>query len=202
MRFSLETLRTRLLAEPPALPLKPSRSDYDLNPGIRTDARSTLVPSAVLIPVIARPEPTVLFTQRSQNLPRHPGQVSFPGGCADEADTSLVHTAIRELEEETGIAGDFVTPLGFLEPYETVTGFAVLPVVGWLREGFSVNANAHEVDDVFEVPLAFLVDPANCREEHLEWKGASRRFYAFTYETHYIWGATAAILVEFAERLA
>jgi len=202
MSSLLERLQSRLLTEPPDLPLKPTRSDYDLNPGARPDAHATLIPSAVLIPVVARAEPTVLFTQRSQNLPRHPGQVSFPGGCADETDTSLVHTALRELEEETGIAAGFVTVLGFLEPYETVTGFAVLPVAGLLREGFTVAADEREVEQVFEVPLAFLTDPANRREERREWKGAARRFYAFHYESHYIWGATAAILVQFAERLA
>ncbi len=202
MTALLEQLRTRLLAEPPDLPLKPTRSDYDLNPSARPQARPTLIPSAVLIPVVARAEPTVLFTERSKNLPRHPGQVSFPGGCADDTDISLVHTALRELDEETGIAADFVTVAGFLEPYETVTGFAVLPVVGLLREGFTVAPDAREVEQVFEVPLAFLIDPANRQEERREWNGVARRFYVFRHESHYIWGATAAILKQFAERLA
>lgn len=202
MSTLLETLRVRLLAEPPDLPLKPTRSDFDLNPTARPNARSTLIPSAVLIPVVARAKPTVLFTQRSKDLPRHPGQVSFPGGCADDTDISLVHTALRELAEETGIAEDFVTVAGFLEPYETVTGFAVLPVVGVLREGFTLAPDAREVEEVFEVPLAFLIDPANRREESREWNGTARRFYAFHHESHYIWGATAAILKQFAERLA
>jgi 8-oxo-dGTP pyrophosphatase MutT (NUDIX family) len=199
--LSLEVLSARLLPDPPALPLKPTRGDYDLNPHTRPLERRTLIPAAVLIPVVAHSEPTILFTKRSQSLPRHAGQVSFPGGCADETDTSLVHTAIRELEEETGIAADFVTPAGFLQPYETVTGFAVLPVVGLLREGFSVSVCEREVESVFEVPLAFLLDPVNRQEHRLEWKGDMRRVYAFQYESHYIWGATAAILVELTERL-
>jgi 8-oxo-dGTP pyrophosphatase MutT (NUDIX family) len=199
--LSLEALAARLLPRPPPLPLKPTRSDYDLNPSIRPERRGNLVSAAVLIPVVARSEPTVLFTRRSQSLPRHAGQVSFPGGCADDSDASLTATALRELDEETGITADYVSVAGFLAPYETVTGFAVLPVVGLLREGFSVAVDASEVDGVFEVPLAFLLDPANCQEHRLEFKGDLRRVYAFQYESHYIWGATAAILVEFAERL-
>jgi len=199
--LSQEALHARLLATPPALPLIPSRSDYDLNPSARPNGPRTLVPAAVMIPVVARNEPTVLFTMRSETLPRHPGQVSFPGGCAQEADDSLVHTALREMQEETGIDPSFVTVAGFLSPYETVTGYAVLPVVGLVREGFAVSVNAREVDGVFEVPLAFLIDPASRREQQREWKGSQRRFYAFQYGTHYIWGATAAILVELAERL-
>ena len=91
---------------------------------------------------------------------------------------------------------------GFLPPYETVTAYSVLPVVGVVREGFKLAPNAREVDGVFEVPLAFLIDPANRQEQQREWNGSKRRFYLFEYETHYIWGATAAILVDLAERLA
>ena len=200
--LSPEVLSARLLPVMPELPLAPTRSDYDLNPATRPETQRVLVPAAVLIPVVARPEPTVLFTKRSELLPRHAGQVCFPGGGVHQTDDSLVRTALREMEEETGIGPEFVSVAGFLTPYETVTGYAVLPVVGLLREGFRVTANAREVDGVFEVPLAFLIDPANRQEQRLAWKGGLRRVYAFQYETHYIWGATAAILVEFAERLA
>ena len=161
-----------------------------------------LTPAAVLIPVVARTEPMVLFTTRSETLPRHAGQVSFPGGCAHEGDDSLMATALREMQEETGIDPNFVSVAGFLTPYETVTAYAVLPVVGLVREGFTISVNAREVDGVFEVPLGFLIDPANRQEEKREWKGIERRFYVFRYGTHYIWGATAAILVELADRLA
>ena len=200
--LSPEVLSARLLPVMPELPLAPTRSDYDLNPATRPETQRVLVPAAVLIPVVARPEPTVLFTKRSELLPRHAGQVCFPGGGVHQTDASLVRTALREMEEETGIGPEFVSVAGFLTPYETVTGYAVLPVVGLLREGFRVTANAREVDGVFEVPLAFLIDSANRREQRLAWKGGLRRVYAFQYETHYIWGATAAILVELAERLA
>ena len=200
--LSPEILSARLLPEPPELPLVPTRSDYDLNPSTRPEGRRVLTPAAVLVPVVAREEPTVLFTKRSEMLPRHAGQVCFPGGGAHGSDESLVRTALREMEEETGIGPEFVSIAGFLTPYETVTAYAVLPVVGLLREGFRVAANAREVDGVFEVPLAFLIDPANLLEQRLAWKGGLRSVYAFQYETHYIWGATAAILVELAERLA
>ncbi len=110
--------------------------------------------------------------------------------------------ALRELTEETGIAAEFVSVEGFLDVYETVTGYAVLPVVGLLSEGFALAPDAIEVAQVFEVPLAFFLDPANRREHVLEWKGGMRRVYAFEAETHYIWGATASMLVNLAQRLS
>jgi len=195
-------LRARLLPQPPALPLTPTRSDYDLNPTARALAPRRLAPASVLLPIVARAEPTMLFTQRSEHMRRHPGQVSFPGGRAQDSDASLIDTALRELMEETGIAADFVSVEGFLEVYETVTGYAVLPVVGLLSEGFALAPDADEVAQVFEVPLAFFLDPANCQEHVLEWKGGMRRVYAFEAETHYIWGATASMLVNLAQRLS
>lgn len=194
-------LGARLLSEPPVLPLRPSRSDYDLNPSARGLDPRELKPACVLIPIIERVEPSVLFTKRAEELPRHPGQVSFPGGQVQEGDGSLAATALRELKEETGIAADFVSVQGFLEVYETVTGYAVVPVVGLLGEGFALKPDAREVAEVFEAPLAFFLDPANRQEHVFDWKGGLRRVYAFEVETHYIWGATAAILVNLAERL-
>lgn len=198
--IKLETLQARLLSASPRLPT-PERSDYDLNPDARPVGAPRLVPAAVLIPIVARPTPTVLFTRRSAALKRHAGQVSFPGGTADAGDASLTATALRELKEETGIDPAFVAVAGFLEPYETGTGFAIVPVVGLVREGFALILDAREVDAVFEVPLDFLLDPANCREEEMEWQGRPRRFYAFHFESHYIWGATAAMLKVLSGRL-
>jgi 8-oxo-dGTP pyrophosphatase MutT (NUDIX family) len=197
----LETLKSRLLAEPPVLPLSPRRGDYDLNPGMRPDATRTLLPAAVLLPIVRRPDPTVLFTRRTPNLARHAGQVSFPGGRVNEDDLSLVQTALRETTEETGITAGFVSVAGFLDPYETGTGFAILPVVGLLSQGFPLIPNPEEVAEVFEVPLDFLLDPANQQRHAADWQGRRREYYAFTYNDHYIWGATAAILVEFARRM-
>jgi len=202
MTDGAEPLRARLLAEPPAMSLAPSRSDFDLNPEMRPSAPRTLAPAAVLIPIIRGSEPTILFTRRTEHLSRHAGQVSFPGGRVHEDDRSLVDTALRETHEEIGITADFVSVAGFLEPYETGTGYAILPVVGLLREGYALVPEVNEVAEIFEVPLAFLLDPANRERRSGEWQGRRREFYAFTYDGHYIWGATAAILVNFGERLA
>lgn len=202
MNVTLESLRSRLLAEPPPLPLMPTRGDYDLNPGNRPAKRPDLFPAAVLLPIVERKERTVLFTERSAHLPKHAGQVSFPGGRVEPNDTSLVQTALRETHEETGIEPGFITVAGFLDAYETGTGYAVLPVVGLLSEGFALVPNTSEVAKIFEVPLSFLLDPANRQKNQMEWQGRMRSFYAFRYNGHYIWGATAAMLVNFGERLA
>lgn len=198
----LNDLSPRLLAAEAPLPLSPARSDFDLNPALRPSAPRVLTPSAVVIPIVARPEPSVLFTKRAAHLPRHPGQVSFPGGMADPSDVSLTATALRELEEETGITANFVTVAGYLEPYETVTGFAVQPVVGILAEGFVPVSDPREVERVFEVPLSLLLDPASLREEALDFRGATRKVYGFHAQGEYIWGATASMLVALRERLS
>lgn len=201
MKVSLEQLKARLLADAPSLPLAPKRSDYDFDPENRPEETPKLIPAAVLIPVIQRDEPTVLFTERSAKLARHAGQVSFPGGRSDATDESLLYTALRETHEETGIGPEFIRIAGFLDAYETGTGFAILPVVGLLREGFILAPDTNEVAEVFEVPLAFLLDPANRQKNQTEWKGRMRHYYAFRYHGHTIWGATAAMLVDFAERM-
>lgn len=196
-----EGLRTRLRQTPPDLPLKPLRSDYDLNPHYEHVAQE-LVPAAVLLPIIRRREPTLLFTRRTAHLARHAGQVSFPGGRWHPHDSSLTGTALRETEEETGIEMQRVAVVGFLDAYETVTGFAILPVVALIDEGFSLRPNVEEVAEIFEVPLSFLLDPANCRKATREWRGQTREFYTFAWRDHTIWGATAAILVNLRERLS
>lgn len=198
--WPLDLLRARLLPEP-VLPVSPVRSDFDLNPGLRPAGGAPLTPAAVLIPVIARSTPTVLFTERSAGLKHHAGQVSFPGGKADPTDGSFTDTALRELKEEVGIDATSVTVAGFLEPYETVTRFAVQPVVGLVAEGFRLVPDAREVSSVFEVPLAFLLDPANCAVESRLVGSQKRFFYAFHTQGHTIWGATAAMLQMLAERL-
>jgi 8-oxo-dGTP pyrophosphatase MutT (NUDIX family) len=194
-------LRARLVSQPPSLPLKPTRGDYDLNPSARALAPRDLVPAAVLLPIVAHAEPSVLFTKRSEHLRRHAGQVSFPGGRVHASDISLVETALRETQEETGIEPGFVTVAGFLDAFETGTGYAILPVVGLLSEGFALMPDASEVAEIFEVPLSFLLDPANRQTASREWQGQTRSFYVFNYDGHNIWGATAAMLVNFVERL-
>ena len=198
---ALESLRPHLFREPPHLPLMPTRGDFDLNPDQKPRDAKLLSPAAVLVPIVKRPEPTILFTQRTEHLSRHAGQVSFPGGRAEVDDASLVATALRETHEETGIEATFVTIAGFLEAFETGTGYAILPVVGLLAENFSLAPDANEVADIFEVPLAFLIDPKNRQRQSREFQGRMRSFYSFTYKERYIWGATAAMLVNFGDRL-
>jgi len=201
VKITLEGLRPKLLAEAPDLPLRPKRGDYDLDPANRPEVPVSLIPAAVLLPIVLRNEPCVLFTERSAKLAHHAGQVSFPGGRSNPDDESLIFTALRETQEETGIAPEFISVAGFLDAYETGTGFAILPAVGLLREGFVLAPDTNEVAEVFEVPLAFLLDPANRQKNQTEWKGRMRHYYAFRYHGHYIWGATAAMLVNFAERM-
>ncbi len=198
----IELLRSRLLHEPPLLPLEPKRSDYDLNPQNRPKTKPNLTPAAVLLPLILRDEPMVLLTQRTDTLSRHPGQVAFPGGRAEPTDISLVETALRETHEETGIEPAFVTVAGFLDAYETGTGYAILPVVGVLSDGFALAPQITEVAHIFEVPLSFLLDPVNRRKESREFQGTQRSYYSYTFDGHYIWGATAAMLIDFGKRIS
>ena len=161
-----------------------------------------LQPAAVLLPIIKSPEPTVLFTRRTPHLARHAGQVSFPGGRSQNGDVSLVATALRETMEEVGIAEKFISLAGFLDAYETGTGYAILPVVGVLAQGFALSPDAGEVAEIFEAPLSFLIDPANRERHSTEWQGRLRTYYAFNWKGHTIWGATAAILVDFVDRIS
>ncbi|MGH6878124.1 MAG: CoA pyrophosphatase [Rhizomicrobium sp.] len=200
-KAGVESLRPRLLGEPPVLPLVPRRSDYDLNPHLQPAMPRELAPAAVLVPIVRRGDPTVLFTRRTEHLARHAGQVSFPGGRMHANDRSLVATALRETQEETGIDEKFITVAGFLDAYETGTGFAILPVIGLVDPGFSLEPNPHEVAEIFEVPLAHLLDRANCGRDSRPWRGQTRAFHAFNYGRHTIWGATAAILVNLRDRL-
>jgi 8-oxo-dGTP pyrophosphatase MutT (NUDIX family) len=193
----LEALRGRLLQEPPDAR---EHDDYDLAPELRP-ASFGGVKAAVLLPIVAREEPTLLFTLRTESLARHSGQISFPGGRSEAGDLSPVETALRETMEETGIPARFITVAGYLDRYLTGTGFDIQPVVGLLAEGFALAPDPREVASVFEAPLAFLLDPANRRRETRHIAGRERRFYAITYQGHEIWGATAAIIVDLATRL-
>lgn len=196
--------RLRPLEEAKAMIQAPERGDFDLNPQWRDEATAAplLRPAAVLVPIIDRPGGlTVLLTRRSPNLSSHAGQVAFPGGRIDESDDGPVGAALRETEEETGIPPSFVTPVGLLDPYETGSGFVIIPVVAVLAEGCTPRANPGEVDEIFEVPLDFLMDTANHQRHSAVWQGRERRYYAMPYESHNIWGATAGMIVNLRERL-
>jgi 8-oxo-dGTP pyrophosphatase MutT (NUDIX family) len=181
------------------------RGDHDLNPELNPEVYEPARPlrdAAVLVPIIDRPrELTVLLTRRSAHLPDHAGQISFPGGCIDPGDSDAEAAALREAEEEVGLARRHVTLIGRLDTYLVRTGFSVVPVVGLLRPPFELRAEAGEVDEIFEVPLAFFLDPAS-REMHSRvFRGAERFFYAYPFGDYYIWGATAGILSNLCDLL-
>jgi 8-oxo-dGTP pyrophosphatase MutT (NUDIX family) len=163
----------------------------------------TLTPAAVLVPLIERSDGyTVLLTQRTVHLEHHAGQISFPGGRAEEGDASPVETALREAEEEIGLQRRHVVEIaGFLDLYQTVTGFLVTPVVGLVTPPFDLRLDAFEVAEAFEVPLEFILDPRHHEDRGMLYKGQQRRYYVIPYEDRFIWGATAAMLVGFARRL-
>ena len=158
-------------------------------------------PAAVLIPVVDHREPTVLLTQRSAHLADHAGQIAFPGGKIDATDASPLDTALREAEEEIGLDRGFVDPIGYLDLYATGFGFRILPTVARVKPGFKLTINRGEVDDAFEVPLSFLMNPANHQLHSKEFRGMERSYYAMPYAERYIWGATAGILRVLYERI-
>jgi 8-oxo-dGTP pyrophosphatase MutT (NUDIX family) len=158
-------------------------------------------PAAVLIPVVDHPQPTVLLTQRSAHLAEHAGQISFPGGKIDATDASPLDAAMREAYEEVGLKREFIEPIGYLDLYGTGFGFRILPTVAKVRPGFKLTISHAEVDDAFEVPLAFLMNPANHQVHSKEFRGMERSYYAMPFAERYIWGATAGILRVLYERI-
>jgi 8-oxo-dGTP pyrophosphatase MutT (NUDIX family) len=161
-----------------------------------------LTPAAVLFPIVERDDGhTVLLTQRTAHLRDHGGQISFPGGRVEKDDPSPVHTALRETEEEIGLTRDRVEILGYLPEYRTGTGFRVTPVVALVRPPFELALDPFEVAEAFEVPLAFLLDPANHKRHSLHYRGALRHFFAMPYGDYFIWGATAGMIHTLGERL-
>jgi len=187
-------IASRLAASPPLEDLLTSDDLERQQLLSRTDVK----PAAVLLLVVDHPgNPTVVFTQRTAHLADHAGQISFPGGRSDEGDASPEHTALREAEEEIGLPSGRVELLGRLPEYHTSTGYRVTPVVGWAEPPLAYRPDPHEVADVFEVPLSFLLDASNHRYESAFYKGRMRRYWAMPYGERFIWGATAGMLVTF-----
>ncbi|MGE3148466.1 MAG: CoA pyrophosphatase [Pseudorhodoplanes sp.] len=180
----------------------PERGDYEAEPSLRmiADVRP-IRPAAVLIPVVAHPEPTVLLTKRTSHLSDHAGQVAFPGGRIDPEDTTPLAAALREAHEEIGLQPDFIEPIGYLDVYMTTRGYRILPSLARVRPGFTLTLSPDEVESAFEVPLSFLMEGANHQRHRYEWKGMMRSYYAMPFEDRYIWGITAGIVRDLYERI-
>ena len=192
--LDLAQLRARLRAAP--------RSSVAGDQGAEAD-RPELRPASVLVPIVARPgEMTMLFTRRTEQLRSHSGQISFPGGRAEPDDASPEATALRETQEEIGLEPERVELIGRLSEYRTRTGYRITPVVGVLAPPLELHPDAQEVDEVFEVPLAFLLDPRNHQRHSRTYQGEVRSFFAIPYRDYYIWGATAGMLVNLHRQLA
>jgi 8-oxo-dGTP pyrophosphatase MutT (NUDIX family) len=182
--------------------LVPAQGDHAVDPVMAAVAAVRPVrPAAVLVPVVARAEPTVLLTQRSAHLPEHAGQISFPGGKIDRDDADPLAAALREAEEEIGLHRTLVEPLGYLDLYLTTMGYRIVPVLARVRTDFVLQLNRGEVDEAFEVPLAFLMDIANHQKRTRDWQGMTRTVYAIPFETRNIWGVTAGILRNLYDRI-
>lgn len=170
--------------------------------GARPEA-SELTPASVLVPIVLREaEPTVLFTRRTAHLKSHSGQISFPGGRAEPGDSGAEQTALRETREEIGLVPERIELLGRLGDYHTRTGYRITPVVGVVLPPFELNPDRNEVDEVFEVPLAFLMEPVNHQRHSRDFQGEVRHYFAIPWRDYYIWGATAGMLVNLQRRLS
>lgn len=192
MTVDLERLRASLLAEPLAGHFVQEDGAGD----------QPLTPAAVLFPIVLRDDGhTVLLTQRTAHLRDHAGQVSFPGGRVEAHDASPTDTALRETEEEIGLSRERIEIVGFLPEYRTGTGFRVTPVVALVRPPFDLQPDPFEVAEIFEVPLAFLIDPANHQRHSMHYRGALRHYFAMPYGEYFIWGATAGMIRSLSERL-
>jgi 8-oxo-dGTP pyrophosphatase MutT (NUDIX family) len=162
-----------------------------------------LKPAAVLVLLANHQDATsIIFTQRTAHLTDHAGQISFPGGRVEETDADAAATALREAHEETGVDPNAITILGALPHYTTGTGYLITPVVGWANTTLTFSPDASEVDEVFEVPAAFCLDPQYHRQETAMYKGRMREYYAIPYGKRYIWGATAGMLITFSRVIA
>jgi len=191
----------RVLAQPRVL----GSSDFDLNPEARPPqpGKGYLREAAVLVPLIGeKSELRIILTKRASHLKHHPGQIAFPGGKVETSDRDHTAAALREAQEEIGLSPRNVKILGHIPFHETVTHFRITPVVGLVSGRFIPVPNIGEVEEVFEVPLAYLANLENYRIEGRIWGGVRRQYFTIPYGPYYIWGATARILQGFAERLS
>jgi len=170
-------------------------------PGDDVPWTETRTPAAVLIAITRRPEPSVILTQRPAHMRSHAGQIAFPGGRIDATDADPIAAALREAHEEIALDPAQVHIISVLAPYQTGSGYYITPVLGVVPPDLPLRPNEGEVADVFEVPLTFLLDPANHVRKSGEWQGVQRRFYEIQWQDKRIWGATAGILVSLASRL-
>jgi len=194
-RLSADSLRARF-ASPPAW-----EPEFRGDGGLFSDRQPAQ--AAVLIPLVERPDGlTVLLTRRTAHLRAHAGQISFPGGGAEAVDGSSEATALRETREEIGLSEAHIEVLGRLNEYVTVTSFHVMPVVALVRPPFELTLDTFEVAEAFEVPLAFLMDPAHHRRHRFTWDGGQREFLSMPWGDYFVWGATAAMLRNFYRFLA
>ena len=194
----LERVRraVRPLSDPPA---GPGWNHAEINDVLGDAPRR---PAAVLVALIARDgQLHVLFTERTAHLTQHAGQVSFPGGAIEPDDADAVAAALRETYEEVGIATELVRPFGFLDRFETISGFNVTPVVAQVDAGYLALPDPREVAEIFEVPLAYFLDARNLQRRRIDWRGHPRDIYDFPYNGRNIWGATAAMLLSLVRRL-
>jgi 8-oxo-dGTP pyrophosphatase MutT (NUDIX family) len=201
-----ERARARLTLDVPAglsdADIVPLHGDHAVDPVMHAVAAVRPIrPAAVLVPVVARPEPALLLTLRTAHLPEHAGQISFPGGKIDSGDADPTAAALREAEEEIGLERRFADPIGYLDLYMTTLGYRIVPVLARVAPDYALRLNRGEVDEAFEVPLAFMMDVANHQQHTRDWQGMKRTVYAIPFETRNIWGVTAGILRNLYERL-
>src|SRR6516165_4146800 len=181
----------------------PPHDQPDADPAViaAISAVRPIRPAAVLVPVIEREEPSVLFTQRTSHLRDHSGQISFPGGKIDADDASPAAAALREAEEEVALARSFVEPIGYLDIHMNPFGFRIMPVLARVRPGFSLRLSTSEVEGAFEAPLSFLMTPQNYERAGRDWNGLTLSLYTISFGESSIWGATAGILRNLYERV-
>ena len=201
-RLAKRTLRQEVPASAYDFSLPSGRSDFDLNPDYYEDLSVPPRAAAVLIAIINHEKGAqVLLTRRPETMASHPGQVAFPGGKVEKSDDSIVAAALREAHEEVGLDPSVVDIVGYLDTYQTGSGFRITPVVGLVPSTYQLELDRREVEEAFEVPLEFLMTVENHQKHSRIWQGKNRAYYAMPYGDKFIWGATAGMLINFYDRI-